>query len=71
MLYSLPFARDRGTWFEYLGKIVPGFAGIIIACAAWVDSSLVLILLVAVAGFIMILGRAVYELIVFRGSSDS
>jgi hypothetical protein len=71
MVYSLPFARDRDTQFEYFGKIVPGLAGIGIACAAFVESSLLSILLVVVSGFVMILGRVIYELIVFRGSSDS
>lgn len=71
MVYSLPFARDRDTRFDYFGKIVPGLAGIGIACAACVDSSLLSILLVVVSGFVMILGRAIYELFVFRGGSDS
>lgn len=71
MLHSLPFASDRDTYFEFLGKAVPGFAGILITCAVWVDSALFAILLNILAGFVMILGRAVYELIIFRGRSDS
>jgi predicted membrane channel-forming protein YqfA (hemolysin III family) len=71
MLYSLPFAQDRAKRLEYFGKVVPGFAGICIALAVWVQSPLLAVPLMIAGGFVLILGRAVYELIVFRGNAES
>ncbi len=71
ILYSLPFAQDRAKRLEYFGKLVPGFAGIFIALAVWVQSPLLAVALAITGGFVLILGRAVYELIVFRGNVES
>ena len=71
MLYSLPYAQDRAKRLENFGKLVPGFAGVCFALAAWIRSPLPSVAFAVAGGFLMILGRAVYELIVFRGNAES
>lgn len=71
MLYSLPFASDRDKRREYFGIIVPGFAGLCIAGAAWLQSPLISVVLGLLGGLLLLFGRAVYELVVFRGNADS
>ena len=71
MLYSLPFASDRKKRREYFGIIVPGCAGVCIAGAAWLQSPLISVVLGLLGGALLLFGRAVYELVVFRESADS
>ncbi|TWU24323.1 hypothetical protein Pla52o_22500 [Novipirellula galeiformis] len=69
MLYSLPYARDRDTRLELIGKIVPGFARLCIAGSVLIPSPVHSIALVVVAFPILVVGRACYELLVFRGNA--
>ena len=66
MLLSLPYARTRDDRLEFIGKCVPGLGGLSIAVSVIVSSPTVGILLSLLGLPIMLLGRAVYELVVFR-----
>ena len=70
MVYSLPYARDRDDRLESIGKIVPGFAGLCIVGAVLSPWPLLSIVLYFVAIPMMVVGRAVYEVIVFRPKHD-
>lgn len=70
MVYSLPYARDRDDRLEFIGKIVPGFAGLCIVGAVLSPWPLLSIALYLAAIPMMVAGRALYELIVFRPEHD-
>ncbi|QEG22272.1 hypothetical protein [Mariniblastus fucicola] len=70
MLYSLQYTQDRDRRLECFGKIVPGLAGICIVFAALAQNPFVSVALGLAGGIVLILGRAVYELIVFGGNGD-
>ena len=71
MLYSFSFASDRAKRREYFGIIVPGFAGVCIAGAAWLQPPLFSVILGLLGGLLLLFGRAAYEILVFRGDADS
>lgn len=66
MLYSLRFARSRGGRIEYIGRIVPGMAGLLIAVAPWTPYRVLSIILPILSVLLLIAGRGAYEMIVFR-----
>ena len=66
MINSLKYAHDRESWYEYFGKIIPGFAGIIFLISIW-SSSVGIKIILGILGIItIIMGRAFYEMIVFE-----
>jgi hypothetical protein len=65
MIYSLRFAECKETWFENIGKIVPGSAGLLFLFAIWCPNSVIRIFFGILAVFTIILGRAVFEIFVF------
>lgn len=66
VVLSLRYAQSRDDRLEFIGKVIPGLAGLIVAVMVFVTSTLVGITLALIALTTMIFGRAVYELIVFR-----
>jgi len=66
--YSVRFYTARDDKLEAAGKVVPGFAGLLIVASALLAPSSWSLLCVVLAIPLMIVGRAVYELIVFRQS---
>ena len=66
MVYSLRLARSSADRLEYIGIIVPGSAGIVIATIPWVSFPLLKIALCLAGLLVMVLGRALYDLVVFR-----
>ncbi|MDA0588697.1 MAG: hypothetical protein O2820_13050 [Planctomycetota bacterium] len=71
MLFSLTHAVDRSTRLEYAGKVVPGFAGLCVVGATITTSPLLAIALYVAALPVMIVGRAVYEQVVFSRNRRS
>jgi ABC-type phosphate transport system permease subunit len=63
---GLQHARSRDEWLEAAGAAVPVAAGLLIAAAALTAPAPVSVALAVVAMPVMVLGRAVYELVVFR-----
>jgi hypothetical protein len=66
MVCSLRFARSPADRLEYVGILVPGSAGIMIAAIPWVTYPPLGIALCFAGLLVMVLGRALYELVVFR-----
>lgn len=60
-------AKDRDERLEAVGAVVPGLAGVLIVLAFTVPWSLVKLILALAALPLIVIGRALYELIVFRG----
>jgi hypothetical protein len=59
-------ALSRDQRLESAGALVPGLSGLLMATAAWSPSRLLSLALVVVALPVLVLGRALYELAVFR-----
>ncbi len=71
-VYSVRFFTARDDKLQAAGKVVPGFAGLLMVAAALLAPSGWSVLCVVLAIPLMIIGRSVYELIVFRkGGGDS
>jgi hypothetical protein len=67
-VYSVRFFTARDDRLEAAGKVIPGFAGLLVAAAALLLPSGWGVACTVVAFPLMFVGRAVYELIVFRNS---
>ena len=66
-IYSLRFQSTREERLEAAGIVVPGLAGLLIAASAWVPPGYgwAVLSILIVAAVLIIVGRAIYELIVF------
>jgi hypothetical protein len=67
-LYAVRFYTARDDKLEAAGKVVPGFAGLLMVAAALLAPSGWSVVCGILAIPLMVVGRAVYELIVFRKS---
>lgn len=67
-VYSVRFFKARDDKLEAAGKVVPGFAGLLMVAAALLAPSGWSMVCAVLAIPLMIIGRAAYELIVFRKS---
>ncbi len=66
MLISLRYATSLNQLLEYIGKCVPGIGGLLIGLSPFAPSAL-LGFAMSLAGLpVIFVGRALYELIVFR-----
>jgi hypothetical protein len=65
-LAAIRTARSRGQRLEAMGALVPGLSGLLMAAAALSRSRLWSLTLLVVSVPVMVLGRALYELAVFR-----
>ena len=65
MLSSLKYAPDRKTRFEFIGKVIPGFSGLLFLVVVLSSSPIIGCLMAVLAFLNLILGRAIYELFMF------
>jgi hypothetical protein len=65
-IYSVRFFTDRNEKLEAAGKVVPGLAGLLFVAAALLWPSGWVVLCLALSVPVLTVGRAIYELIVFR-----
>ena len=66
---GLRYARSRDDRLEAAGAVVPGLAGLLLAAAAVTSPALLSLGFAILSLPVLVLGRAVYELVVFRSRS--
>jgi hypothetical protein len=73
MVCSFRFARLHADRLEYVGVIVPGSAGIMIAASPWVSYPPLAIALCLAGLLVIVVGRGLYELVhrVVRKANDA
>jgi len=64
-LGGLRYARTRDEILEASGALVPAFGCVLIVIGAWLLHRAFFIVIVCLGFFMMVLGRAVYEWLVF------
>ena len=64
--YALRCALTPEQRREFFGKVIPGLAGLLVAAAPWVSFKPFAAALCLAGMIIIILGRGVYEMFVFR-----
>ena len=70
-LWGMSSATSREHRLEAAGAMVPGFSGLLLAAALWSSSRAVGLGLAVAALPILVIGRAIYEVVVFRISRSS